>query len=143
MRSGRHPEAKKRTFSSGLCQEFWIPDELVFQESSVGERSEEIQKIVATWFDVVDFIKNNEDEAIAIMAKVDAEKPEEYKAFLPGTKFFDLNANLEAFQVGNSDKSLAGSGKKIGAFLQAKELIQTIPDVTIVIEPKFVNALKK
>jgi len=136
-------EAKGKVLFTSKEMPGLIPDQLVFQESVVSVRSEEIQKIVATWFDVVDFIKNHEDEAVAVMAKVDAAKPEDYKAFLPGTKFFDLSANLEAFQAGNSDKSLVGSGRKISSFLQAKEVIKTIPDIATILEPKFVNALKK
>ena len=120
-----------------------VPDQLVFQESVVKERADEIQKIVATWFDVVDFIKTHEDEAVAIMAKVVAQKPQDYKAFLPGTKLFDLDANLEAFQTGSSDRFLAFSGKKIAAFLQAKDIIKTIPDFAGALDPQFVKALKK
>jgi NitT/TauT family transport system substrate-binding protein len=120
-----------------------VPDLLAFQESVVNERADEIQKIVATWFDVVDFLKQNEDEAVKIMAKVVGQKPEDYKAFLPGTLLFDLEANLEAFKMANNDKSLSGSGKKITAFLQSKNLIKSVPNGDSALEPKFVNALKK
>jgi len=120
-----------------------IPDQLVFQESVVTERADDVQKIVASWFEVVDFIKTHEEEAVAIMAKAASQKPETYKAFLPGTRFFDLDANIEAFQTGNSDRFLAFSGKKIAAFLQAKEVIKSIPDFAGSLEPKFVTALKK
>jgi NitT/TauT family transport system substrate-binding protein len=120
-----------------------VPDQLVFQESVVNDRADDIQKIVASWFDVVEFIKAHEDEAVGIMAKVVAQKPEDYKAFLPGTRLFDLDANLEAFQSGNSDRFLTFSGKKIAAFLQAKEVIKSIPDFAGSLEPKFVKALKK
>src|SRR5580765_5975693 len=36
-----------------------IPDLLVFQEKVVNERGDDVQKIVATWFDVVAFIKSH------------------------------------------------------------------------------------
>jgi NitT/TauT family transport system substrate-binding protein len=120
-----------------------IPDQLVFQEAVVKERADEVQKIVATWFDVVSFIKSHEDEAVKIMAKVVEQKPEDYKGFLPGTKFFDLKANLEAFEPSTDDKSLVGSGKKIAVFLKEKALIKSVPDFEGALEPKFVKALKK
>jgi len=120
-----------------------IPDLLVFQEKVVTERAAEVQKIVAAWFDAVAFIKSNEDEAIKIMAKVVEQKPEDYKAFLPGTKFFGLDENLKAFEKSEAHSSLAGSGKVIAEFLKGLDLIKTIPDYEAALEPRFVKALKK
>jgi NitT/TauT family transport system substrate-binding protein len=120
-----------------------IPDLLVFQEKVTAERTAEVQKIVATWFDTLAFIKSNEKEAVKIMAKVVEQKPEDYLAFMPGTKFFDLKANLHAFEKRSDDSSLSGSGKKIAAFLKGLDLIKTIPDYDAALEPKFVEALKK
>ena len=120
-----------------------IPDLLVCQEKVVSERADEMQKIVATWFDVLAYIKSNEKEAVKIMAKVVEQKPEDYLAFMPGTKFFDLNANLKAFEKSNDHSSLAGSGKVIAEFLKGLDLIKTMPDYEAALEPKFVKALKK
>jgi NitT/TauT family transport system substrate-binding protein len=136
-------EGKGKVLYSSKEMPGLVPDQLVFQEAIVTERADDVQKIVATWFDVVDFIAAHQDEAVKIMAKVVEQKPEDYKAFLPGTKLFDLKANLEAFEVGETDKSLVGSGKKIAAFLKSKALIKTVPDCSAALEPKFVKALKK
>jgi NitT/TauT family transport system substrate-binding protein len=120
-----------------------IPDLLVFQDKVVKAREADVQKIVAAWFDVVDFIKKNEDEAVKIMAKLVEQKPEDYKAFLPGTKFFDLKANLKAFEKDDSVHSLYGSGKVIQDFLISTGLMKKKADYEGALEPKFVNALKK
>jgi NitT/TauT family transport system substrate-binding protein len=120
-----------------------IPDLLVFQEKVVSARAKEVQGIVAAWFDVVKFIKSNEAEAVKIMAKVVEQKPDDYKAFMPGTKFFDLDANLHAFEKRTDDHSLAGSGKVIAEFLKGLDLIKSVPDFEAALEPKFVKALKK
>ncbi len=120
-----------------------IPDLLVCQEKLVTDRAEDIQKIVATWFDVVAFIKANKKEAVAIMAKVVEQKPEDYEGFLPGTKLFDLDANLKAFATSAEPSSLAGSGKIIAEFLKKVDMIKTLPDYENSLEPKFVKALKK
>jgi NitT/TauT family transport system substrate-binding protein len=120
-----------------------IPDLLVFKADVAKAREADIQKVVTTWFEVVDFIKTKPDESIAIMAKVVEQKPEDYKVFLPGTKFFDLKANLEAFEKRSDDKSLAGSGKTICDFLKGVDLIKKVPDFESALEPKFVKALAK
>jgi NitT/TauT family transport system substrate-binding protein len=120
-----------------------IPDLLVFQSKVVSEDATDVQKVVDTWFDVVDFVKNHQDEAVAIMAKVVEQKPEDYKVFLPGTKFFDLKANLNTFEKRDDDTSLFGSGRTIAEFLKSVGLIKTIPDYASALEPKFVKAVKR
>jgi NitT/TauT family transport system substrate-binding protein len=120
-----------------------IPDLLVFQEKVAAKREADVQKVVGVWFEVVDFIKKNEDEAVKIMAKVVEQKPEDYKAFLPGTKFFDLKANLRAFTKDDDVHSLYGSGKVIQDFLISTGLQKKKADYEGALEPKFVNATKK
>lgn len=120
-----------------------IPDLLVFQESVAKSREADIQKVVAAWFEVVEFIKTHEDEAVAIMAKVVEQKPEDYKAFLPGTKFFDQKANIKAFTKTEDVHSLYGSGKIIQDFLIGADLMKKKADYEAALEPKFVNAVKK
>lgn len=121
-----------------------IPDLLVFQEKVVSKRAADVQKIVDVWFEVVDFIKKNEDEAVAIMAKVVEQKPADYKQFLPGTKIFDLKANLKAFGDDEKDvHTLTGSGKEITEFLIKSKLIKKAPDYKAALDPTFVKASKK
>jgi NitT/TauT family transport system substrate-binding protein len=120
-----------------------IPDLLVFKDDVVKSRPADIQKIVNTWFQVVDFVKSKPDEAVKIMAKVVEQKPADYKVFLPGTKFFDLKANLEAFEKSSDDKSLSGSGKTISDFLKGLDQIKKIPDYDAALDPQFVKAVKK
>ncbi|HEY8240209.1 MAG TPA: aliphatic sulfonates ABC transporter substrate-binding protein, partial [Kiritimatiellia bacterium] len=120
-----------------------VPDLLVFKAETVEKRADEIQKIVDTWFDVVAFVKNHEDEAVAIMAKVVEQKPEDYKVFLPGTKFFDLEANKKTFTKSADDASLYGSGKTIAEFLVGIQQLPEVPDYEAALEPKFIEAAKK
>lgn len=121
-----------------------IPDLLVFQTKVVEKRAADIQKVVNAWFDVIDFINKNEDEAVKIMAKIVEQKPEDYKTFLPGTKFFDLKANLKAFKKDESDvHSLYGSGKVISEFLVQTGLMKKVPDYAGALDPTFVEASKK
>ena len=121
-----------------------IPDLLVFQTKVVEKRAADIQKVVDAWFDVIEFINKNEDEAVKIMAKIVEQKPEDYKAFLPGTKFFDLKANLKAFKKDEGDVlSLHGSGKVISEFLVQTGLMKKAPDYAAALDATFVEASKK
>lgn len=120
-----------------------IPDLLVFRKDAVDQRGEDIQKVVAAWFDVVQFIKSSEPEAVSIMSRVVEQKPEDYKSFLPGTRFFNLEANLRAFENRKDHSSLYGSGQTIGEFLKKVEMIKEVPDHAAAIEPRFVKAVKE
>ncbi|HEY8517334.1 MAG TPA: ABC transporter substrate-binding protein [Candidatus Binatia bacterium] len=136
-------EGKGKVIYSSADMPGLIPDLAVFQAKVVEERPEDIQAAVKSFFEIVDFIRNNEDEAVAIMAKVVEQPPSEYKAFLPGTKFFDLEANLNGFEKRDDNTSLYGSGKTIAEFLKKMDQIKEIPDYGAALEPKFVQALKK
>ena len=121
-----------------------IPDMLVFHDDVVKSKSEDIQKIVEVWFEVMEFIKTNPDEAYAIMAKKVNQKPADYANFIAGTKFFTLEDNLNAYAKRDDNTSLYGSGKTIADFyvkVPALE-IKEAPDFAAAIEPKFVEALK-
>lgn len=104
-----------------------IPDLLVAQEKALKGKRKDFVGMVKAWYDTEKFIRENPDEAVKIMAKVVSMKPEEYKVFLPGTRFFDEKANQEAL-AGNGDKSLAAVGPTIAKFLQDNKLIEGKPD---------------
>lgn len=117
-----------------------IPDILICQSKVVDERAADMQKLVDIWFEVVAFLKSNPDEAVAIMAKVVEQPPDAYKAFLPGTRFFDLEMNMKGFENAPNDTTLYGSGKSISDFLVSSGMMKTVPDYAKAIEPKFVKA---
>jgi aliphatic sulfonates family ABC transporter substrate-binding protein len=121
-----------------------IPDLAVCRTSVVEQRPKDIQNLVNTWFDIIAFLKANQDEAVAIMAKVVEQPPDAYKAFMPGTRFFDLPMNLKSFEKRpNDDSSLAGSGKTISEFLVSVGQIKKVPDYDAAIDPKFIKAVKQ
>jgi NitT/TauT family transport system substrate-binding protein len=120
-----------------------IPDILLCQASVVDRRPEDMQKLVAVWLDIINMLKTNQDEAVQIMAKVVEQPPDAYKAFMPGTKFFDLDMNRKAFESRPSDTAtLSGSGKAISEFLVQAGQLKAVPNYDAAIEPKFVRAVK-
>ncbi len=99
-----------------------VPDLLVAQEKSIKAHRKDFVGMIKAWYDTVKFIESKPDEAAKIMAKVVNMKPDEYKVFLPGTKFFDEKANLEALGTGPS--SLIGVGPTIAKFLTDNKLME-------------------
>lgn len=104
-----------------------IPDLLVAQDKAIKAKRKELVGMIKAWFETVKFIADKPDEAAQIMSKVVSLKPDEYKVFLPGTKFFDAAANKTALD-GKGPQSLVGVAPTISSFLLEHKLIDGKPD---------------
>jgi NitT/TauT family transport system substrate-binding protein len=119
-----------------------IPDHLVVNPSLIQDRPDDVQALVKTWFDTVDWIRTNRDQAIAIMAKRAGVSPTDYATYDAGTTIFTLENNLEAFTPGSTDAHLDYQGRKISDFLLQTKLIDTKPDLEGLLDDQFVKAIK-
>jgi NitT/TauT family transport system substrate-binding protein len=106
-----------------------VPDLLVAQEKSIKAKRKELVGMIKAWFDTVAFIQAKPDEAAAIMSKVVSMKPQEYKVFLPGTRFFDAKLNQEALGDASKPLSLLAVAPTVVKFLSDNKLIEGKPDV--------------
>lgn len=121
-----------------------IPDLLVAQEKSIKSKRKDLVGMIKAWFDTVAFIQSKPDEAAAIMSKIVSLKPDEYKVFLPGTRFFDAKLNQEAMGPATQPLSLLGVAPTVVRFLTDNKLIEGKPDVTKGIDASLLaDALKK
>ncbi len=101
-----------------------IPDLLVAQEKALKAKRKDFVGMIKAWYETEQFIKANPDEAAKIMAKVVGMEAKEYKIFLPGTKFFDQKANLQAFGPATDATSLLGVAPTIAKFLVDNKLME-------------------
>lgn len=121
-----------------------VPDLLVAQEKSIKAKRKDFVGMAKAWFDTVAFIKSNPDEAAKIMAKVVGLPPEQYKVFLPGTRFFDAAANQTAFAPASNPQSLLAVSPTISQFLISNKLIEKAPVFANGLDSSIVaDALKK
>jgi NitT/TauT family transport system substrate-binding protein len=116
-----------------------IPDLLVFRQSVVDNRPDDVQKIIDAWFDALDYFKGHEAESIAIMAKKAETTPEDFKLGLDSIKLFTKEDNVNAFGKREEYTSLSFTGKKTAEFLKKLDMIGDIPNVDALLEPKFVQ----
>jgi len=116
-----------------------VPDLLVAQEKSIRTKRKDFVGMIKAWYDVVKFIETNPDEAAKIMSKVVDMKPDEYQVFLPGTRFFDQKANLEAFGPASVPHSLLGVAPTIAKFLTDNKLMEGKPDFAMGIDASLVR----
>ncbi len=117
-----------------------VPDLLVAREKSLAAHRKDFVGMVKAWYDVERFIREKPDEAVRIMAKVVELAPDEYKVFLPGTRFFGARENLEAFGVdASSPRTLMGAAPVILKFLQDNKLLEGRPDFARALDASLVK----
>lgn len=106
-----------------------VPDLLVAQQKAIASHRKDLVGMIRAWFDAERFIREQPAEAAAIMAKVVGMKADDYKVFLPGTRFFDASANRAAFDAAQP-ASLQAVAPTIAAFLHDNKLLDGKPDAT-------------
>jgi NitT/TauT family transport system substrate-binding protein len=116
-----------------------IPDLLVANSRAIQTKRKDLVAMIRAWFDTEAFIRSAPDQAVAIMAKVVGMDPQQYRVFLPGTRFFDAAANRQAFDPQNP-QSLVRVAPTIAAFLQSNKLIEGRPDAAQGVDRSLLDA---
>ncbi len=101
-----------------------VPDLLVAQEKSIATNRKDFLGMIKAWYDTEAYIRSNPDEAAKIMSKVVGLKPQEYKVFLPGTRFFGQKENLQALGAASEKQSLLAVAPTIEKFLKDNKLLE-------------------
>jgi NitT/TauT family transport system substrate-binding protein len=118
-----------------------IPDLLVVTEEFKTRHPEQVQALVDTWFDILNFMSAQPAKADRIMAERAGVSYEEFQLFKAGTKIFTIEENIEAFSEGNNMKSMPYASRKITAFLQNNlKSINKQPNLTKLFDRSFVKA---
>ena len=120
-----------------------IPDLLVASQTLIDERPELVQALVATWFDVLDFMATNPERANEIIARRANVSPQELKLFEEGVRFFSLQDNLKTFTPGEGFAHILFAAEQIGKFMSEVDFIDTVPDLKALFDDRFVKALVK
>lgn len=120
-----------------------ISDVFAVREDVAAEKKAEIQKVVAAWFDAVDYLSKHHDESVGIIAKKAGIKNQEEEVGLQGFKLFTPEENLAAFQEGNSYSSYYYTAKKNAEFLKKTGFIKAVPNFKDFVDTSFIkNELK-
>ncbi len=118
-----------------------IPDHLVVASKLTKERPKDVQALVNTWFETLKWIKDNKDDATAIMAKRGGVSPEEYKSYDAGTTIFTRQQNLDAFTPGTTPAHLNFQASEIADFLVNTKLVDKRPELDGLLDDTFVKAV--
>lgn len=122
-----------------------VPDLLVAHGKTLADKAKraELVGVIRAWFDTEQFIRTNQAEALAIMSKVVSMKPDEYRVFLPGTRFFTAADNSNALNPANP-QSLVAVGPVVHKFLSSNRLVTAPVDFAAGVDASLLaDALKK
>jgi len=118
-----------------------ITDVLAFNSKIVEERPDDIRAIIKSLLEARDFVHTNRDEALEIMSKAEGMNKQEMNSGIDGVYQPDLKENIEAMKKLDNATSLHSSGKRIAEFFLQRGQISKIPDMSEIIEARFVNEL--
>jgi len=116
-----------------------IPDLLVTSQKLIDERPDQVQALVNTWFDILDFMEKNPERSDEIMAQRADVTTEELQLFKEGTQFFTLEDNLEAFSDGDSMKHMPYAAQEMANFMVNVGFIPEKPDLSSIFDDSFVK----
>ncbi|MEM8830825.1 MAG: ABC transporter substrate-binding protein [Cyanobacteria bacterium P01_G01_bin.19] len=117
-----------------------IPDLLVVSQKLIDEKPDQVQGLVNSWFDTLDFMEQNPEKSDEIMAARADVTVEELELFKEGTKIFTIEENLEAFSEGDSMKHMPFAAPKMAEFMVNVGFIPEAPDLTKIFDDRFVKA---
>jgi NitT/TauT family transport system substrate-binding protein len=117
-----------------------ISDHLVVTRKMVDERPDDVQALVNSWFATLDYINQNKDQALEILAKRGNVTVDEYKEYDEGTTIFTIEQNLKAFEPGSDMASLSYAADEITKFLVDAGLAKEAPDLSKLFDDRFVKA---
>jgi len=117
-----------------------IPDLLVTTETLIEQHPEQVQALVNTWFDILEFMDQNPERADAIMAQRADVSLEQFQLFKEGTNLFTIADNLEAFSQGNGMKHMPYAAETMTEFMLKVGFIAEKPDLDAIFNDQFVQA---
>ena len=120
-----------------------IPDLLVVSQKLIDDQPDQVQALVNTWFDILDFMATNPEKADRIMAKRANVSIEELQLLKEGTKLFTIEENLEAFRDGEGIKHMPTAAKRMALFMLDVGFIEQAPDLNAIFDDSFVEAYSK
>ena len=116
---------------------------LAFHSDIVEERPADIENILKSFNEALDFYKSNNEEAIQIMSAKSGLNKEEVTRGFNGTKLMSLQDNAFISMNPKNTNSLFASGEFASTFYTDRGVLTENPVLSEIVEPKFVNDLYK
>ncbi|MBD1997289.1 ABC transporter substrate-binding protein [Oculatella sp. FACHB-28] len=118
-----------------------IADLYIFKTQFVENQAKATEAFVRGILKGLDFLAQNPEEGLAIASKELGITPSELEAQLKGLELPDLQTNLAMLSDFDSDLYLQNGMENLANFLKSNNEIQETPDLSQVLEPRFVESV--
>ncbi len=115
---------------------------MTFDASIVAERPNDVQKIVAAYFEAVEYIKQNPQDAYQRMGQAEGISAQEFERQLAGIKPLDLMSNADLFGLQGEGRAYEHTNA-IAQFLLNQGVIKSVPDTNQLLMPFFIQEMSK
>lgn len=120
-----------------------IADVYAFKTSFIEEQPDAVQAFLAGIFKALRVLNADSIEGLAIASQQLNIQPEELELQLKGIRLPDLKTNLDMLANPASDLYLLKPMNALAQFLKDQEQIAQVPDISNLIDPQFLLALKQ
>ena len=114
-----------------------IVDSLAFKPDFIKNRGADVKKIVAGWYEAVEFAVKSPSEADVIMAKFTGQKPEEFTKEKTGVRFYGVKENKDYFGTPQKPGLLYKVTQRAADLWFDLKLIKTRPKAADLIDGSF------
>jgi len=115
---------------------------MTFDAAIVKRRPKDVQNIVAAYFDAVEYIKENPQDAYQRMGQAEGISAMEFEKQAAGIQYLQLADNLTLLDE-QSEVHAYGQADTIAQFLFDQGIIQSMPDIHQLLTPLFIQTLRK
>ena len=103
-------------------------------------RPEDVQKVVAAYFEAVEYMKQNPQDAYERMGLAEGVSASEFESHVNGIQYLDLASNLDLFGKDGEGRAYTQT-ELISNFLFDQHVIDTLPDIRQLLQPDFIRAM--
>jgi len=115
---------------------------MAFDAATLAERPSDVQKVVAAYFDALEYIKQNPQDAYQRMGQAEDVSAAEFESHVAGIKYLDLAANLDLFGAEGEGRAYDQTSA-IAQFLFEQGVIQSLPNASQLLEPLFIRKVSQ
>ncbi len=115
---------------------------MVFDATVVAERPDDVQKVVAAYFDALEYIKKNPQDAYQRMGQAESLSAAEFESHVAGIQYLDLAANLDLFGTEGEGRAYDQTNT-IAQFLFEQDIVKSLPNASQLLEPLFIREVSK
>ncbi|EKQ53435.1 MULTISPECIES: ABC transporter substrate-binding protein [unclassified Clostridium] len=124
-----------------------IPNLLIAKGDMIKNNPDQVEAVVNSYFDSLNFYSKNPDKSLAYMAKQCGISSEEMAGSMSGSKLFSINDNIEAMtQKAENMKYIPYAALETSKFLKNVNMIDRVPtmeELEGMIDPSFIKKISE